>query len=120
NEARAARLGARKIPMLVKIAPDLSFSQIDAILETILDLQYDGIIATNTTLARPGSFAEARQEGGLSGRPLRGKSTEIVKYISRATAGKLPIIGVGGIHDTESAAEKLDAGASLIQIYTGM
>lgn len=120
NEARAARLGTRKIPMLVKIAPDLSFPQIDAVLETIFDLGYAGVIATNTTLARPGSLAEARQEGGLSGRPLRRKSLDIINYISRATNGKLPIIGVGGIFDTEAAAEKMDAGASLVQIYTGM
>lgn len=120
NEDRAARLGTAKIPMLVKIAPDLSFPQIDAVLQTIFDLKFDGIIATNTTLARPGRFAEVRQEGGLSGRPVRRRSTEIVNYISRATDGKLPIIGVGGIDDPQSAAEKLDAGASLVQIYTGM
>lgn len=118
NEERAARLGARKIPMLVKIAPDLSFRQIDGVLQTISDLNYDGIIATNTTLARPGRLAEAGQDGGLSGKPLQKPSTDIIKYISRATGGKLPIIGVGGIDDPESAAEKLDAGASLVQIYT--
>lgn len=120
NDKRAAETGKNRIPVLVKIAPDLSFPQIDAVIQTILDLGYDGIIATNTTLARPGALAEARQDGGLSGRPLRFRSLEIINYISRATGGKLPIIGAGGIFDSESAAEKLDAGASLVQIYTGM
>lgn len=120
NADRAAELGTGQIPMLVKIAPDLSFAQIDGVLQTISDLNFDGIIATNTTLARPGSLAEVDQDGGLSGKPLRRPSTGIIKYISRATGGKLPIIGVGGIDDPESAAEKLDAGASLVQIYTGL
>src|SRR5690606_13771387 len=111
NDKRAAETGKNRIPVLVKIAPDLSFPQIDAVIQTILDLGYDGIIATNTTLARPGALAEARQDGGLSGRPLRFRSLEIINYISRATGGKLPIIGAGGIFDSESAAEKLDAGA---------
>lgn len=120
NEERAARLGVRKIPMLVKIAPDLSFPQIDAVLQTIADLDFDGIIATNTTLARPGRLAEAGEEGGMSGKPLRRRSTHTIRYISQATGGKLPIIGVGGIDDAVSAAEKLDAGASLIQVYSGL
>lgn len=120
NGARATRLETKKIPMLVKIAPDLTFSQIDAVLETILQVGFSGIIATNTTLERPGTFESVREEGGLSGRPLQNRSTEIIRYISRTTGGKLPIIGVGGICDISSAAEKLDAGASMIQIYTGM
>lgn len=120
NEARATRLGVEKIPMLVKIAPDLNFSQIDAVLETVSRLGFSGIIATNTTLGRPGQLASVREAGGLSGAPLRRRSTEIINYISRTTGGKLPIVGVGGICDIPSAAEKLDAGASLVQIYTGM
>ncbi len=82
-------------------------------------MRLDGIIATNTTLARPGFFASVNEAGGLSGAPLRRRSTEIVGYIARATGGRLPIIGVGGIVDVESAAEKLDAGATLVQVYTG-
>ena len=81
---------------------------------------FDGLIATNTTLARPGSFAGVNESGGLSGAPLRRRSTEIIAYAARATQGRLPIIGVGGISDANHAREKLDAGASLVQIYSGM
>jgi len=107
-------------PLLLKIAPDLSYPQIDAVLEVIADLRLDGIVATNTTLARPGPFAAMNEAGGLSGRPVRHRSTEIINYIARATNGRLPIIGVGGIMDEESAGEKLDAGATLVQLYTGL
>ena len=120
NRERAARPGKRRVPLLLKIAPDLSWPQIDAVLGVIEEFALDGIIATNTTLARPGFFAAVGEAGGLSGAPLRQRSTEIVNYISRRTAGRLPIIGVGGITDAASAAEKLDAGATLVQIYTGM
>ena len=119
NRARVAA-GKTRRPLLLKIAPDLSFPQIDAALGVIADLGLDGIIATNTTLARLGPFGRVHEAGGLSGRPLRRRSTEIINYISRATGGRLPIIGVGGIHDEASAGEKLDAGAKLIQLYTGM
>lgn len=116
----ANRQRARRVPLLLKIAPDLTFPQIDRVLAALFDFGFDGIIATNTTLARPGFFAEVNQTGGLSGRPLRRRSTEIVNYIARATRGRIPIIGVGGLEDGASAAEKLDAGATLLQIYTGM
>ncbi|HYC70600.1 MAG TPA: quinone-dependent dihydroorotate dehydrogenase [Opitutaceae bacterium] len=119
NRARVAA-GRPRRPLLLKIAPDLSFPQIDAALGVIAELGLDGIIATNTTLARPGSFAAVNEAGGLSGIPVRRRSTEIINYIARATNGRLPIIGVGGISDAASAAEKLDAGASLVQVYTGM
>jgi dihydroorotate dehydrogenase len=112
--------GKRRVPVLLKIAPDLTWPQIDAVLQVIAEFGLDGIIATNTTLARPGFFATVDQAGGLSGAPLRQRSTQIVNYIARATQGRLPIIGVGGIVDTASAGEKLDAGATLVQIYTGM
>lgn len=120
NRERASKEGRRPIPLLLKIAPDLSWSQIDAVLHAIQDHSLDGIIATNTTLARPGVFADVNEMGGLSGRPLRHRSTEIIHYIARRTEGKLPIIGVGGISDEVSASEKLDAGASLVQIYSAM
>jgi len=120
NRTRAALPGKRRVPVLLKIAPDLSWPQIDAVLGVIAEFGLDGIIATNTTLARPGFFAGVNETGGLSGAPLTERSTEIVGYISRATGGKLPIIGVGGIVDIESAARKLDAGATLVQVYTGM
>lgn len=118
--SKANRQRSRRVPLLLKIAPDLNFRQIDAVLETILEFGLDGIVATNTTLARPGSFASVTEAGGLSGRPLRRRSTEIINFIARATAGRLPIIGVGGIEDVASGAEKLDAGATLIQVYTGL
>ena len=118
-EANRAR-GERARPILIKIAPDLSYPQIDAVIRAALDFGLAGMIATNTTLARPGFFATVNQAGGLSGHPVRERSTQIVNYIVRATDGKLPVIGVGGIDDAASAGEKLDAGASLVQIYTGM
>jgi dihydroorotate dehydrogenase len=120
NRARAQEPGKARVPILLKISPDLSWRQIDTVLAVIADHGLDGIIATNTTLARPGFFATASEAGGLSGAPLRQRSTEVVGYIARATGGRLPIIGVGGITDEVSAAEKLDAGATLVQLYTGM
>ena len=119
NRARVAA-GKPRRPLLLKIAPDLDFCQIDTALAVIAEFGLDGVIATNTTLARPGPFATVNQAGGLSGRPLRRRSTEIINYLARATSGKLPIIGSGGITDFASAGEKLDAGATLVQVYTGM
>ncbi|MDP2138921.1 MAG: quinone-dependent dihydroorotate dehydrogenase [Candidatus Didemnitutus sp.] len=118
--ADRVKSGKARRPLLLKIAPDLSFPQIDAVLQVVADTGVDGIIATNTTLARPGFFATVIEAGGLSGKPLRRRSTQVINFISRATSGRLPIIGVGGIHDEVSAAEKLDAGATLVQVYTGM
>ena len=120
NRDRAQKLGVNRIPLLVKISPDLSFQEIDAVLTTVIDNEIDGIIATNTTLARSDSFSKVEEEGGLSGAPLRTRSLEIINYIYRSTEGKLPIIGVGGIDAPEPAARAIDAGASLVQIYTGM
>jgi dihydroorotate dehydrogenase len=120
NKARAASPGGTRVPILLKIAPDLGFAQIDAVLGVVADHGLDGLVATNTTLARPGVFGAVAEAGGLSGAPLCARSTEIINYVSRATSGRLPIIGVGGITDIGSAAEKLDAGASLVQVYTGM
>jgi len=120
NRDRAARPGARRVPLLLKIAPDLTFPQIDAVLGVIAEFGLDGIVATNTTLARPGWFARVNEAGGLSGAPLRRRATDIINYIARATHGRLPIIGVGGITDAASAGEKIDAGATLVQVYTGM
>jgi dihydroorotate dehydrogenase len=119
NRARVAA-GRPRRPLLLKIAPDHGFRQIDAALGVIAEFAIDGLIATNTTLERPGPFAAANQAGGLSGRPLRSRSTEIINYVARATNGRLPIIGSGGVSDFASAGEKLDAGATLVQIYTGL
>jgi dihydroorotate dehydrogenase len=118
--SKANRQRSQPVPVLLKIAPDLNFRQIDTVLATIFEFELSGVIATNTTLGRPGAFATIEQAGGLSGRPLRRKSTEVINFIARATQGRLPIIGVGGIEDVETAAEKMDAGASLVQVYTGM
>jgi dihydroorotate dehydrogenase len=120
NRERAAQPGKNRVPVLLKIAPDLSFRQIDAVLAAITEFGLDGIIATNTTLARPGYFTSVNEAGGLSGAPVRTRSTQIIRYIALATGGRLPIIGVGGITDAASAGEKLDAGATLVQVYTGM
>jgi len=119
SRANTAR-GVGRRPLLLKIAPDLTFGQIDRVLSVIDEFGLDGIISSNTTLARPGRFKEVEETGGLSGAPLRQRSTEIINYIARATRGRLPIIGVGGITDTVGAGEKLDAGATLVQIYSGM
>lgn len=120
NRAAAERPGGRRVPILLKIAPDLSWAQIDAVLGTVGEFGLDGLIATNTTLARPGRFAQVNEAGGLSGAPLRRRSTEIVRYVALQSRGRLPIIAVGGISDPASAAEKLDAGATLVQVYSGL
>ena len=109
-----------KRPLLVKIAPDLTHAELDEILTATLDEKIDGIIATNTTLSRDGLRSNKKGEaGGLSGSPLTQKSTEIIAHIYRETNGRLPIIGVGGIRTANHIKEKLDAGASLVQLYTG-
>ena len=119
NLSYAKSMGHIPHPLLLKIAPDLSFEEIDEILEVLLDLNYDGIIATNTTVQRPEGF-NSTEAGGLSGGSLiRERSNNVVKHIHKRTCGKLPIIGAGGVDSVESACEKIDAGASLVQIYTG-
>ncbi len=120
NRARASLPGKAPVPILLKIAPDLGYHEIDAVIGVARDFGLDGLIATNTTLARPGVFAGVPESGGLSGAPLRARSTAVIGYVSRVTQGKLPVIGVGGITDYQSAAEKLDAGATLVQLYTGL
>ncbi|MBE7536856.1 MAG: quinone-dependent dihydroorotate dehydrogenase [Opitutaceae bacterium] len=115
-----ASAAGRRVPVLLKIAPDLSWPQIDAVLTAVDDFRLNGIIATNTTLARPGFFERVNESGGLSGRPLRSRSTDVIRYVSLRTNGRLPIVGVGGIDDEAAAGEKMDAGASLVQIYSGM
>ncbi len=106
--------------LLVKIAPDLTFDEIDTLLDLAVAHGISGIIATNTTTARAGLLSPHRDEsGGLSGVPLRARSTEIIRHIYRQTSGRLPIIGVGGIFTGDDAWEKLAAGATLLQAYTG-
>jgi len=105
-------------PVLLKIAPDLEFPQIEEIIMLAYQHGLAGIVATNTTLDHESVPEELRQEGGLSGLPLRRRSTEIVRFIT-SRASSMPVIAVGGIHDADSAMEKFDAGASLVQLYTG-
>ncbi|HSD82335.1 MAG TPA: quinone-dependent dihydroorotate dehydrogenase [Anaerolineae bacterium] len=110
-----------RVPVLVKIAPDLTESEVDDILGAIELAGVDGIIATNTTIERAGVPARYRDlKGGLSGKPLRDRSTAMIRSISRKTDGKLPIIGVGGVMNPQDAIEKLEVGARLVQIYTGL
>ncbi len=109
-------------PILLKIAPDLTDAQLDDIVEIVLETGIDGVIATNTTLSREGLTAPGQikeQAGGLSGKPLAKRSTEVIKYLADKSARRFPIIGVGGIHTAQDAWDKLNAGASLVQIYTG-
>ncbi len=121
NEVLAGRFGVRKRPLLVKIAPDLSWAELDTILDTILTQQIDGVIATNTTLSRTGLTSPYQDEsGGLSGRPLRDLSNAIIRYIAQQTGNTLPIIGVGGVRTAQDVRAKLDAGATLVQLYTGL
>ena len=109
----------------MKVAPDLTFEALDEILELVAPRNIAGIVATNTTISRPQSADTAAQKvyaemGGLSGRPVRARSTEVIRHLHRQTHGRLPIIGVGGIFNADDAWEKITAGASLLQIYTGL
>lgn len=109
-------------PILLKIAPDLNNQQLDDIIEIVSLTVIDGIIATNTTIERQGLKSEkelSEEKGGLSGKPLTKRSTEVIRYLSEKSKAAFPIIGVGGIHTPEDAIEKLKAGASLVQLYTG-
>ncbi len=111
----------RRVPLLVKIAPDLTDEGLDDALDVLMETGMDGVIATNTTLEREGLHSsQATESGGLSGFPLSVRSTQMIKKIHTRTSGKLPIVGVGGIMDAEGAKEKLDAGACLLQVYTGL
>jgi dihydroorotate dehydrogenase len=123
--AAGAGRGVRSKPILVKVAPDLTFEALDDILALAGPRNLAGLVATNTTLARPaaedprvqGVYAEA---GGLSGRPLRSRSTEVIRHLFRQSGGRVPIVGVGGIFSAADAWEKITAGASLLQVYTGL
>nr|WP_315154921.1 quinone-dependent dihydroorotate dehydrogenase [uncultured Flavobacterium sp.] len=107
-------------PILLKIAPDLTDEQLLDIIDIMATTKIAGLIATNTTLSREGLLSEAKEEtGGLSGKPLTNRSTEVIRFLSEKSNRAFPIIGVGGIHSAEDALEKLAAGASLIQLYTG-
>jgi len=111
-------------PLLLKIAPDLELEQLSDIADIAFTTNLSGIIATNTTIDRSGLITKTRAveklgAGGISGKPLTKKSTEVIHFLNKETGGKIPIIGVGGIMSGKDAVEKLDAGASLVQLYTG-
>ena len=107
-------------PILLKIAPDLTDSQLLDIIDIVNDTKIAGVIATNTTLSREGLQSEKKAEtGGMSGKPLGKRSTEVIRFLSEKSNKSFPIIGVGGIHSAEDAIEKIEAGASLVQLYTG-
>ena len=118
NLAYAKKMGRAPHPVLLKIAPDLSYQEIDSILELLLEYNYSGIIATNTTIQRPSNVGLDEMGGYSGGEFLNKLSIDIIRYISKSTMGHLPIIGVGGINSPKSAGEMLDAGASLVQIYS--
>ncbi|NCD69686.1 quinone-dependent dihydroorotate dehydrogenase [Mucilaginibacter agri] len=113
--------GVRK-PLLLKIAPDLTDEQLNDIIDIVAETKIDGIIATNTTISRDGLVSPqkvVKETGGLSGKPLTRRSTEVIRYLAEKSNHAFPIIGAGGIHSAEDAIDKLNAGASLVQLYTG-
>ena len=123
NTELAAQKGIRPRPLLLKIAPDLNQQQLDDVIGLALEIKLDGLVATNTTISREGLLTsadklEAIGAGGLSGAPLRGRATEVVRYLCEKMQG-IPVIASGGIFTTEDAKEKLEAGASLVQVWTG-
>jgi len=115
---------ARKKPLLLKISPDLTYEQLDDVIGLCMEIKLDGLVVSNTRITREGLHTSAEElsrigPGGLSGRPIRERSTEFIRYISQKTEGRIPIIGSGGIHSAADAKEKMTAGASLVQIWTG-
>ncbi len=111
-------------PILLKIAPDLTNEQLDDVIDLAMEIKLDGIVATNTTIERPDLTTHNSRltkigAGGLSGKPLQKRSTEIIKYIHKKANGQIPIIASGGIFTAEDAKEKFNAGASLVQVWTG-
>ena len=124
-EQRAAGAGARLKPILVKVAPDLTWDALDDVVSLVAPRGLAGLVATNTTIARPPTEDSVarwvyRETGGLSGRPVRERSTEVIRHLYRQTAGRVPIIGVGGISSVDDAWEKVVAGATLLQVYSGL
>lgn len=120
RRAQSARLG-RRVPLLVKLAPDLSDDELDGALAAVLAADMDGVITSNTALSRAGVRSPlAGEAGGLSGAPVARRNTQIVREVARRTGGRLTIIASGGIMGPDDAQEKLDAGASLVQLYTGL
>ena len=122
EQEKLAEQYGRYVPVVLKIAPDLTTEQVIEIADLLLQYHFDGVIATNTTLSREGveGLGNAQETGGLSGAPVRTKATAVVKQLSLALRGEVPIIGVGGILSGLDAEEKIKAGASLVQVYSGL
>jgi dihydroorotate dehydrogenase len=122
EQAKLADTHGRHVPLAVKIAPDLTHPQVQALAAILIEHRIEGVIATNTTIARDAvaSLHHGNEAGGLSGAPLRAQATQVVRWLHEALQGALPIIGVGGIGSGPDAQEKIAAGATLVQFYTGM
>lgn len=124
NQQQVAAGAAKQKPLLLKIAPDLTREQVDDVIDLALEIKLDGLVVSNTTISReslqaPDSQLQTIGPGGLSGLPVKEKSTQLVRYIHQKTNGQVPIIASGGIFTGEDAKEKLDAGAALVQVWTG-
>jgi dihydroorotate dehydrogenase len=124
NGELSAALGIRPRPLLLKIAPDLTEQQLDDVVDLALAIGLDGLVAANTTISREGLITSAERleaigAGGLSGAPLRVRATEVVRYLTERSGGRLPVIASGGIFTAADAREKVAAGASLVQVWTG-
>lgn len=124
NVQKANKTFDKQKPILLKIAPDLNNVQLDEIIELVLETKLDGVIASNTSMDRSGlkaskALLETIGNGGLSGQPVKEKSTAVIKYLADKSNKAFPIIGVGGIHSAKDALDKIEAGADLVQIYTG-
>ena len=122
NAIKASEKAAKEKPILLKIAPDLTEDQLLDIIDIVNITGIAGVIATNTTIAREGLISEpglTQEKGGLSGKPLKNRSTEVIRFLAEKSSKAFPIIGVGGIHSADDALEKLEAGADLVQLYTG-
>ena len=122
EQLKLAGTHGRYVPVALKIAPDLAQSQVNEIADLLMQHKIDGVIATNTTLARDmvQGMAHAEETGGLSGAPVREKSTLVIQQLSQRLQGAVPIIGVGGILSGSDAVEKIAAGADLVQVYSGL
>lgn len=122
NSKFSSKKGVKAKPILLKIAPDLTDDQLLDIIQIVRDTQIDGVIATNTTIARENLKSDliaTEEKGGLSGKPLTERSTEVIRFLAENSNKSFPIIGVGGIHSAQDAIDKLEAGADLVQLYSG-
>ncbi|PKO25318.1 MAG: dihydroorotate dehydrogenase (quinone) [Betaproteobacteria bacterium HGW-Betaproteobacteria-8] len=122
EQKKLAETHGRYVPVALKIAPDLELEQVHEIADLLVEHGFDAVIATNTTLARDAvqNLENGTETGGLSGAPVRDKSTQVIRQLAQRLQGRIPIIGVGGILSGEDAAEKIAAGASLVQVYSGL